>query len=228
MVVAKKSADERQLSVCAKILAAVFLAVGICAVCLAVYFSACFTNAEPALAVDPAPAQQQLQSMLDALCDGDFEQAASIMYGTPELGIDREADSEAAQIIWEAFVDSTEYALVGQCYATQNGLAQDLTFTCLDMTSVNKNLRDRSQTLLKERVDRAADVSEIYDENNEYREDVVNRVLKEAIYAALAEDAVTVTTTVTVYLKYENDRWWVVADQEFLDVLFGDVLFYSA
>ena len=223
-----KSTDERQLTVCTKILAAVFLVVGICAVCLAVYFSAGYTNAEPALAVDPALAQQQLQSMMDAFCDGDFAQAASCMYGTPELGVDREAGSEAAEIIWGAFVESTAYELVGQCYATQDGLAQDMTFTCLDMASINKNLRDRSQTLLKERVDRAGDVSEIYDENNEYREDVVNRVLKEAIYAALAEDATTITTTVTVYLKYENNRWWVVADQELLDVLFGDVLFYSA
>ena len=228
MVGENKSKEERQLTVCEKIFAAVFLTIGICAVCLAVWFSAGFTNAEPALAVDPAPAQQQLQSMMDALCTGDFEQAASYMYGEPNLGIDREAGSEAAVIIWDAFVESTDYALVGQCYATQNGLAQDMTFTCLDVTSVNKNLRDRSQTLLKERVDRASDVSEIYDENNEYREDVVNHVLKEAIDAALAEDATTITTTITVYLKYENNCWWVVADQELLDVLFGDVLFYSA
>ena len=76
-------------------------------------------------------------------------------------------------------------------------------------------------------MDAAEDTSEIYDENNEYRTDLVNEVLRQAVTDALEEDRQYLTTEITIYLKYQNDQWWVQADQALMDALFGDVLFYS-
>ena len=56
---------------------------------------------------------------------------------------------------------------------------------------------------------------------------MVNKVLQQAVEEALAEDAKLITNVITVNLKYQNEQWWVQADQTLLDTLFGDVLFYS-
>ena len=215
------------LPVGTKILTGVFLVLGITAAVLAVYFSAAFTQAKPVLMSSSDAAQQQVVAMMDEVCAGEFSKASAYILGNPSLGVDREASGVAAAMIWDAFVESTAYELSGPCYVTDDGLAQNITFTCLDMSSVHKNLRQRAQSLLEQRIAEAEDTSAIYDENHEYREDVVNAVLEEAVAAALKEDATTITTTVAVCLKYENGQWMVVADQALLDVLFGDVLFYA-
>lgn len=126
-------------------------------------------------------------------------------------------------LLWNAFLDSTEFALVGDCYTTDVGLAQNISFTYLDSASVTANLRERSQALLNQRVEEAEDVSEIYDENNEYRESVVMEALQEAVKAALQEDAETVTVSLTVNLKYQNGTWWVVVDNALLDAFSGGI-----
>ena len=124
-------------------------------------------------------------------------------------------------MLWEAFLDSTEYELTGDCYTTDVGVAQNVSFTYLDTASVTANLRDRAQTLLNQRVEEAEDVSEIYDENNDYKEQIVMEALQEAVQAALQEDAKTVTVTLTVNLKHQNGQWWVVVDNALLDAFSG-------
>lgn len=225
--------EEKKLSLVAVqrigtwILAGIFLAVGLTAAVLAVYFSATQTKEKPVLMSSSDAAQKQVISMMDALCAGQFDVASTYMTGDPSLGVDRAASDVAASMIWDSFVESTSYTLSGDCYVTDDGLAQNVTFTCLDMESVNKNLRERAQNLLKQRVEEAEDTATIYDENNEYREDVVTAVLIDAVEDALREDATMITTTVTVQLKYEDGTWWIEPDQELLDVFFGDVLFYA-
>jgi hypothetical protein len=68
-------------------------------------------------------------------------------------------------------------------------------------------------------------VSEIYDENNEYREDFVMNVLYDATVAVLEENAKKQTCEVTVNLSYQDGNWWVVADEALLDAISGGILY---
>jgi hypothetical protein len=93
------------------------------------------------------------------------------------------------------------------------------------MTSITETLRSRSQAMLAQRVAEAEDTSEVYNEKNEYREDVVMEILFAAAEDALAEDARTVTVPLTVNLKYRDGQWWIVADTALLDAISGGILF---
>ena len=79
--------------------------------------------------------------------------------------------------------------------------------------------------MLEKRVEEAADISEVYDENNEYREEFVMDVLYEAARQALEEDAVTRTVELTIQLVYSEGQWWVVADSALLDAISGGILY---
>ena len=214
-------------SVVSKIMSAVFATAGIFAVACVIYICINYLNATPKLTIDPAIPKARVMGLMDSVCKGDYTSAENYMLDHPDLGINKAPQDEVSALIWSAFVDSTSYSFSGECYTTDDGLAQNITFTCLDISSITSKLRDRSQALLKARVDAAEDTSEIYDENNEYRTDLVNEVLRQAVTDALEEDKQYLTSEITVYLKYQNDQWWVQADQVLLDALFGDVLFYS-
>ena len=209
-----------------KYIASILLAaVGLSAAAAAVHLCTQFVDAKPMLLTPPDVAQSKVVALMDAVSEGDYEKASQAIYGTPSLGVDREAADEVGVMIWEAFQDSISYELLGDCYTTEQGLAQNVSISCMDVTSVTVNLKERSQTLLEQRVAEAVDVSEIYDENNEYREDFVMAVLRSAVEDALKEDAREMTVELTVKLSYQDGSWWVVADEALLDAISGGILY---
>ena len=88
---------------------------------------------------------------------------------------------------------------------------------------MTKSLRTRAQTLLEERVQDAEDVSEIYDEKNEYREDFVMDVLYDAVKDALQQDAEQMHMAFTMNMVYQDGDWWVVLDDTLLEAISGGI-----
>lgn len=208
-----------------KLLSLIFVAIGIAAAVAAVNLGLSNKDADPVLLVPPEEAKQQVVGMMDAVCAGDFAGASTYMLGQPNLGVDREATDPVGVLIWDAFCDSMSYELTGDCYGTEAGLAQDVAMSWIDITTVTSVLKERSLTLLEQRVDEAEDLDDVYDENLQYREDFVMDVLYDAAVVALKEDATTVTTNVTVNLVYQNGAWWIVADRNLLDAISGGILY---
>lgn len=214
----------KAMKILAGILAAVFALLGIATASFGVYVSFQSIHASPVLVETPEAAINQIVLMLDKVQEGDFNGAGTFMQGTPNLGVDREASDEVGVLIWEAFVDSFTYEIVGECYATDSGVAQDLRISCLEISSVTAMLRERSQSKLEERVANAEDISEVYDEENNYREDVVMAVLYEAAEDALAYDAKTVTYELTVNLVCNEGQWWIIPEDALLRAISGGIL----
>ena len=207
-----------------KFLSGLFGLLGLCAAAAGIYLAFSNLNAEPVLVTQPEAAREQVVTVLDAVCTGDYSAAGTGMYGTPDLGVDREAADEVGVMIWDAFVDSLSYELQGECYAVDDGVAQKVAISCLNIDSVTATLRERSQALLEQRVAEAEDTSELYDGSGEYREDLVMDVLRQAARQALAEDAVYETVQVQVNLVYKNGQWWVVPDTALLNVISGGMV----
>lgn len=208
-----------------RVLAVLFAVIGISAAAAAIFLSLQYRDADPVLTAPPDEARNQVVTLMDAVCEGNYEAASQVIYGTPSLGVDREPSQEVGVLFWNAFESSMSYELKGECYTTQQGLAQDITVTCLDVTSVTERLQERSQTLLEQRVAEAQDISEVYDENNEYREDFVMNVLYDAAVDALEEDAREMTVELTVNLSYQDGQWWVIGDEALLDAISGGILY---
>ena len=131
----------------------------------------------PVLVSVPEEAEVCLNKTLSALCDGDFSTAEMLLHGNPSLGADRTPEDPVGVMIWNAFVESLSFELKGEFYATDDGLARDITVTSLEIGSVTEHLGDRSKALLSEWVAQAEDPSQIYDGNNEYKEELVLQAL---------------------------------------------------
>ena len=189
-----------------------------------IYLAVANRNASPVLAKQPEAARVRVQTMLDALCRGEYDTVSSCLYGTPELGMEGQAADRVGQLFWEALGESFSYEVLGDFHATDSGVALDVTISALDLNAVTANLRQRAQSLMEERIARAEDTSELYDENNEYREEFVLDSLYAAAREALAEDAGTIRWDLTLNLIYENGQWWILPEQELLKALSGGIL----
>lgn len=203
---------------------AIYALLGIAIAAAGVYLALGNMFAGPVLVEEPQAAREQVESMLDALCARDYDTVSECLYGQPDLGLDRQATDPVGQLFWDAVAGSYSWESRGAFYATDSGVALDVTISATDLDSLTENLRSRAQNLLEQRVQAADDTSEIYDENNEYRTEFVMDVLQDAAQDALAEDARTRSWELTLNLLHENGRWWIMPEPDLLEAISGGVL----
>ena len=203
---------------------AVFGVVALAAAVFGVYTAMENRDALPILVKPSQGAARVATDMLQAVADGDYDKAGTMILGEPDLGVDREADGAVGQFLWNAYQESLEFEAVGELFTTKEGVAQRYTVRYLDVNSVAANLREYSRALLQERVEQAEDVTEVYDENHEYREELVSEVLCEAAKMALEKDAAYKEETFVLNLTYRDGNWWVVLDNSLLTAISGGLV----
>ncbi len=208
----------------AKIIGLMFILAGILVAGFTVETARNNLDSIPILLAPVEEAEAQAQALMDAVAQGDYSAAEGLILGNPKLGVDREAADTAGIMIWDAFVDSYNYEMVGGSFATDSGIAQKVKATYLDISSVTKTLRERSQALLEERVAQAENLDDIYDENYEYKEEFVMEVLKDSVADALREDAQMTDTEFTINLVYRDGKWVVVSDSALMAAISGGIV----
>lgn len=180
--------------------------------------------APPIMVKKPAQASARVEQLLNAVQENDYETISTCLVGNPSLGVDREPADAVSKVLWNAFTDSFTYQLSGGLYASGNGVAQDVTVQFLDISSVTSDLNERAQMLLAQRVQEANSPSEIYDEDNEYREDVVMEILAQAINEIMSERARSTTLSLTLRLTNQNGQWLIQADNALLNAISGNAM----
>lgn len=180
-------------------------------------------HASPIMLTRPLAAVDRARGMLTAACNGDYETASGMMYGNPNLGTPPEDSSPAVDLLWDAFLESLEYALSEDCYASDSGVAMDVTIRYLDISGVMNGLDSRAQTLLNQRIAMAEDSAEIYDEENNFRQEIITEVLRDATSQALEENRQYREQTIPLHLVFDQGEWWVMPDADLLNVLAGSI-----
>ena len=169
----------------------------------------------------PESAPACVESLMDCICAGKGSQAEQFLYGSPDLGIDDPPADEVGRLVWNAFLDSTSYELLGDFYATETGLARDLRITALDVPLVVESLSPLAHDILLSRLEDAEEYSLIYDENNHFRESFVSDVLRTAAQQALESNAPYKESTIALHLVFYGGEWFVVPDTALLSAISG-------
>lgn len=207
-----------------KWITAVCLALGLGMAVFTVWLNLSSRQAEPKLVRTSLDAGQCMQSMLDALCAGDYETAGAQIYGCPALHSGADTESESGRLIWEALINSLDYQWEGEPYASLSGISRDIHMTGLVIDSVTAPLKEASMELLTQRVQEAENVDEIYNADGSYQEDFVMEVLKDAVEHTIQEYSVLDTRDITLTAVYEQGRWWVLPNQALLELISGGII----
>lgn len=180
-------------------------------------------QAPPRMLLRTRSASQCAEQMLTKVCAGDYTGAAAYLYGSPRLGGQQPRSDQVTQQIWDAFIDSLHFELVGDVYATVSGVAQDVRFESLNIPSVTGSLKKLAPEMLIQRAENAEDMSEIYTDNHEYRDDFTAVLLHDAAAQAIAAGE-KAQQELTLNLIYDEGRWWVMPDQALLNAISGGIL----
>ena len=179
-------------------------------------------DAEPKLKELPEGAVACAQQLQQAVAKADYEAISQCLYGQPDLGAQVQMTDAAGQALWEAFADSLSLTYEGSCYATNSGIGCNAVVTSLDVAAVAESLSSRAHALMTARVAQAENMEELYDESNNFRADLVEEVLQQAMAQAM-EAGETVKRNVTLTLVCEDGRWYAAADGAFLQAISGGV-----
>lgn len=204
----------------ARVFSGIFGVLGMVVMVLSIVLCLISLDAEPKLKELPEGAVACAQELQQAVAKADFEAVSHLLYGQPELGSEQELTDAAKQQIWEAFADSLSLNYEGSCYATNSGIGCKAVVTALDIASVTGSISGRAHGLMTQRVEQAEDMEELYDESNNFRPELVEEVLQQAVTEAL-EAGETVTRNVTLTLVCEDGQWYAAADEAFLQAISG-------
>lgn len=169
----------------------------------------------------PAGAVQCSDVLAYAISQKDFASVEQCLYGRPGLDMAGTPEDPMAAAVWKEFNNSFSFSYQGDCYAEEAGIFRDATVTYLEVASVTENLQTRAHALLTQKVETATDMAQLYGEDGQFRQDLVDQVLTEALEQAIREDARQVTETVTVELVHREGRWWAIPDTALLTALSG-------
>jgi len=169
----------------------------------------------------PQEAVSVAEDFVKDLNEGNLEAAAQLMYGQPDLGVGTVPASVESAILWDAFCSSIAVEPVGDWNVEQGCLVRNVSITNLDVSTVLGKIPERVQPLLDQRIAAAENLAEIYDENNDFREELVEEVLHQALQQSLSQDGQSVTRELPLKLINRDGRWWVVPHQNLLQILTG-------
>lgn len=169
----------------------------------------------------PEEALRVSDAFTRALNDGELEAAAQLMYGQPELGVAAVSGNAETALIWDAFCGHITLELAQEWEVEQSALLKTGYITTLDVAEIMKQLPELTRQMMDREIAGAEELSDIYDAQNQFREELVARILQEALQEALNRDMKTVTREITVKLVNREGGWWIVPDQALLQALSG-------
>lgn len=205
----------------AKFFAGIFGAIGTVLLVGSIGLCLLSLNAPVRMSEMPAGAVACSEQLAEAISQKDYAALEDCIYGQPQLGLSGTPEDELARMVWELVRLNLEFAWQGDCYLEDTVLCRDATVRYLDAASVTQKLQTRAHTLLTQRVEAATDMAELYDESGEFRQDLMDEVLKAALTQACLEDVKSVTAEVTVQLVNRDGQWWAVPDGPLLTALSG-------
>ena len=180
-------------------------------------------NAPPYLLEAPQSASECAEGLMRCVCQGDYLQARQYLQGSPDLELNRDPADPVGVLLWEAYCSSSSFTLVGDPYATETGLAQDVRFEALNLESVMASVDTLAKELFLQGIESAGDISAIYDSDGNYREDYIRDTLLAAAQRALEDNSEMTETELTLQLTHQDGQWLVNADQALLRVICGGI-----
>ena len=162
------------------------------------------------------------QNFLDKLCGMDLEGASAELLGAPELNMVSDQDG-AKKILWDRYWGGLEATLEGKPYAQGSFLTVNARITYPDMDAVIRQMGELTQTRLRQRVDQAENVSEVYNTDGGYRQEILDEVLAQAARTAAEQTTAVCEKSIALKLAYDGEDWKIIPGKELRSLLSGDL-----
>jgi hypothetical protein len=96
--------------------------------------------------------------------------------------------------------------------------------TTLDVAAVTAYIEAHARTNIETRAQAAEDYDAVFDENDEYRKEFIQEVLRDTTNQALIQVTDQITTDVTLHLVWSDGQWWVASNEGLLNAVSGGIV----
>ena len=172
----------------------------------------------------PAGAVECAEKLEDAITQKDFDVLEACIYGQPELGMSGAPEDELTKMVWDLVQQNLEFSWQSECYLKEGMLRRDAVVSYMDAASITDNLPVRAYELLTQKVEAATEMEQLYADGGQFREDLLDEVMKAALTQACMEDAKTQQVAVCVEFVSRDGQWWAVPDTALLTALSGGLM----
>ena len=181
----------------------------------------CFASLDAPVKADiPGEVRQCGEELVTALDAGDLTAASEKLYGQPDWGTDRGLTEETAAV-WQIFCDGISCELTSDYYVVGSSYGVDAVITVPKIDTITDSVYDHARTMLDERIAVAEKMNELYDENNDFRQDLIDEIMAKAVELAFAEEPETLTYETSFGFVYQNEQWYAVPDGNLTRALAG-------
>lgn len=177
-------------------------------------------NASPYLLGGAEQASRRVGYLLEDMKTCDLEVIAGYFPENVDLEKLYSTQNPVAQRLYRAVWESMDYTISDNAYGDTSGMAVDVDYTAIDAPKTLDAARALVQKLVKDKAEQAQDLDAVFDENNKYREDFLNRVLLEALEQVLP-DAPTRREQLTVHIRKVGRSWQVLPEDSLMNALSG-------
>ena len=116
------------------------------------------------------------------------------------------SQTEQGKALYEAYISSASFSLEGEAGRHKRDAVQTVVISALDIESLYDELQSDAQEVLRQQAEQARVYSEVYNEDLNYRTEVLDYAANQAFEAAL-EKADIKQTRVELKLRYEKKMW---------------------
>ncbi len=185
-------------------------------VCL-ILFGCIVADAEGTLVFVPGDTpQNKVIHFFDSMLSGDIKEAERDLSTPRQLITIPSGDGAPDSLYYDALLSSFSYTLTGPAVMDKTHAEQEVSFTYLDLDSLPEPIRENVLKKLELFVDERKK-SEVYDENDDYRPEILDEAYADSVATVLknASDHYT-STTLTLSLDYTDGSWFIDPDDAML------------
>lgn len=157
---------------------------------------------------------EQVNKLYSNVLNGNYDVAYSCLKDYSTLGLENEPSDDYSERIYTALKESYSYELIGDAVIQEFTATQTVRFTYLEISAISDSIASEIDDLLEERIE-SLPWHQIYDDNGDYRTDLLDEVYNTAFDNAMKNiGSYKVTTDYTVNLEYVGDTWYVLVNDD--------------
>ena len=162
-----------------------------------------------------------VSAFLDALERQDYPAAYALLDGVETLGLEWQPEDETLAAILQAVAEQFDGELYGECRVDGSRAYQQVTCSYLDVQMLEKDARSETLRYIS-RYANSHKVSELYDENNNYRPELMREGWAQAIPVLLENSKDYMSSSgVELELVWYDGAWHIVPGERLLVLLTG-------
>ena len=167
--------------------------------------------------------QETVREFFAAVVQRDYPRAYGWLDGVETLGLEYEPEGDCQRMIFETMRSEFAAELYGECTVSGDRAYQQVNCRYLDLDKLDSDARTQALTLIS-RYASTHSVGELYNENGNYRPELVREAWEQAATELLQQpENYRSSGGVQLELRWHDGAWHIVPNEKLLQLLSGGI-----